>query len=315
VIRRTILTRVAWCIPTLIAVSFLVFLLLAIAPGDPAREIAGPEASQEAVAQIRENLGLDRPLLVRYGEWLGDAVRGDLGNSIISDRPVTDSVFKVLGISASLIVVGVTFAIVGSLVLALTPVLTKSRVAERICSLLSAAAIATPSFWLALVLVQALAVERRWLPAVGYVGLADDPVEWFRHLVIPGIAIGASVAGHLARQMRSSVAEVMATDYVMAARAKGVGHRRLVLKHVLKNAAIPVVTVLGIRVGQLFGATVLVEQIFLINGLGDLTLRAVLSRDVPVVLGILVVVAALIALINLIVDASYLYFNPKVRSA
>jgi peptide/nickel transport system permease protein len=306
---------VAWCIPTLIAVSFLVFLLLAVAPGDPAREIAGPEASQEAVAQIRENLGLDRPLLVRYGEWLGDAVRGDLGNSIISDRPVTDSVFKVLGISASLIVVGVTFAIVGSLVLALAPVLTKSRVVERICSVLSAAAIATPSFWLALVLVQALAVERRWLPAVGYVGLADDPVEWFRHLVIPGIAIGASVAGHLARQMRSSVAEVMSTDYVMAARAKGVGHRRLVFKHVLKNAAIPVVTVLGIRVGQLFGATVLVEQIFLINGLGDLTLRAVLSRDVPVVLGILVVVAALIALINLIVDASYLYFNPKVRSA
>ena len=312
---KTVLGRLAWCVPTILAVSFLVFLMLELAPGDPAREIAGPEASQEVVERIRTDLGLDRPLFARYGEWLGDAVRGDLGHSLVSQRPVTTRIFNVIGVSASLIVVGVVFAVIAALLLALLPVLLRWRWLERVCSLVAAAAIATPSFWLALVLVNAFALQRSWLPAVGYSGLSTGVWEWLRHLVLPGIAIGASVAGHLARQLSSAVADAMKTDYVIAARAKGVGHARIVLKHVLKNAAIPVVTVLGIRVGQLFGATVLVERVFLLNGLGDLTLSAVLSRDVTLVLGILVVVATLIALINLLVDVSYLYFNPKVRSA
>ncbi len=312
---KMVVRRLLWGIPSLFIVTFLVFALLDLAPGDAARSIAGPEASEETVQGIRDSLKLGDPLLIRYGRWIGDAATGDLGVSLVGRQSVARMVFDSIPATMSLVGVAMAISLVGALALGLAPARWPHRSVDRVCTSLTAVSVSMPSMWIAMILLTLFALDRTWLPAVGYTGLLDNPWEWLRHLLLPAFALAASTAGELARQLRGSMRDEMDKDYVLAAQARGVRRGRVVRKHALKNAAIPLVTVLGLRIGQLLGGTVIVEQIFVIDGMGRLTVTAVLARDVPVVLGVVVVATTIVLLLSLLVDASYGYFNPKLRTS
>lgn len=306
--------RVLWAVPTLLIVSLLVFLLIDIAPGDPARSIAGPDASQARVEEIRAGLDLSDPVLTRYARWVGRAVQGDLGTSLIGDKPVIRSIAEAIPPSASLVGLSIVISLVVTLVLGVGPVLSRNAAVGGAANAVAALLIAVPSMWIALLLIGAFALDRSWLPALGYVG-PSDPAEWLRHLVLPALALSAITTGELTRQLRGALDDVMDSDFVVAARAKGLPHRKVVLKHGLKNGLVPMVTVLGVRIAQLIGSTVIIERIFLIDGIGRLTLTAVTTRDLPVILGVVVVASCAVQVLNLLVDASHGYFNPRLRHA
>jgi peptide/nickel transport system permease protein len=306
--------RMLWVLPILLIVTFFVFVLLDLAPGDAAESIAGPEADAQTVANVRTELGLDKPLIERYTSWVGDVAHGDLQNSLVGGRPVRDMVTEALPATLSLASFALVVSIALAFVLGAAPSVWRHPFVDRLCTFVAAFCLASPTFWIALLLASTLAVDRHWFPALGYVGITEDVDGWFSHLVLPGLALGLPAGGELARQLRGALVSTLASDYVLAARARGLSNRKVVLKHGMKNSAVPVVTVLGVRVAQILGGAVIIEQIFVIDGLGKMTVNAVLSRDMPVVLGIVFVATAVVLLVNLAIDGSYGYFNPKVRS-
>jgi peptide/nickel transport system permease protein len=307
--------RLAWSAPIILIVTFLVFALLELAPGDAATTIAGGDADPATIEAVRDQLHLNDPLLTRYAEWIEGAVHGDLQTSLVTNQSVGDMVLKSLPATVSLTAVALALAIVFAFVFGAGPLLWRRPWVDRISTAACSLSISVPSFWIALLLTSWFAIDRRWFPALGYVSITENPWEWLRHLILPATALGLATAGELARQLRGSLQDVFDHDYALALQAKGLPHRRVVLKHGLKNAAVPVVTVLGVRIAQLLGGTVIIEQIFLIDGLGRLTVTAVLGRDVPVVLGVVLVSTLIVLVANLVVDASYGYFNPRQRAA
>jgi len=312
---RLVGRRLLNAIPLLLIVSFAVFVLVDLAPGDVAVNVAGEGATPERIAEVRRELGLDDPLVERYGRWAGNAVQGDLGTSLTTNENVWSMIADRLSITFSLILVSMVIATGVALVAGIGAALKPRGMVDRLVSIGSSLAVAAPPFWIGLILVLLFAVERSWFPAVGYAPLSEGLWEWLRHLILPGIALAGVPAAELARQLRGSLVDVMDRDYVLTARAKGLTRASIVGKHALKNAAIPVITVLGFRLAQLFGGTVVVERVFNIQGIGSLAVNAVLERDIPVVLGITVFTTVVVILVNVLVDASYGYFNPKVRTA
>lgn len=312
---KRIATRLAWAVPTLLVVTFGVFALIDLAPGDAAQSLAGDNATAEQIVEVRERLGLDDPLPVRYAHWLGDAVRGDLGNSLFSDEPVTDMIARALPNTLSLAVVALTISTLVAVVAGSLAAVRPGGIVDRLVSVAASVGIAVPTFLLGVVLVSQLAVKRDIFPAVGYVGLTENPWQWLVHLVLPAIALCGVTTGELARQLRGALRDVLGQDYVLAAHAKGMSPMYVLRHHALRNAAIPVVTVLGLRCSQLLGGTVIVEQIFLLRGIGSTLVTAVLNRDIPVVVGVAVVTTLIVTIINLAVDVSYTFLNPKLRYA
>ncbi|MGE3621564.1 MAG: ABC transporter permease [Acidimicrobiia bacterium] len=313
--RKVLLRRLLISIPLLVAVSFGVFTLLHFAPGDPAAKVAGSEASEEQIEAVREQFGFDDPFLTRYVRWLGDAVQGDLGSSLsVSNRPVVPEIRSRLGATLSLagmaLVMGVAVGTVAGVLSARRP----NGIVDRISAVGSSLAVATPNFLIGLLLVVPFAIERAWLPATGYAPLSEGVGEWFRHLLIPAASLAALPAAETARQLRESLLQSLDRDYILAARAKGVRPRVVLLKHALKNAAIAPVTVLGFRFAQLVGGAVVIERLFIIDGLGSLAVEAVSNQDQTMVLGVTVFCTALVLVTNVLVDVTYLYFNPKLRA-
>ena len=311
-----VLRRLAGLVPLLLVLSVAVFLLVYLVPGDPAVTIAGGEAATpERVREVREELGLDQPFVVQYVDWLGDAVRLDFGHSLYSGRSVGDELRHRLPITASLVLGALVFALaVGIPLGALGGTRPGSRTDTAVTTLASAA-IAMPSFWLAMILIVFFGLELSWFPVRGYVPFGESPVEWLRHLVLPSVALGTLMAATLARQLRGALADVLDADYVRTAHAKGLAPFRVVGKHALKNAAMPAVTVLGLQVGYLFGGTVIVEQIFAIQGVGTYMVTAISGQDVPIIQGGIMMLAVFVVLANLAVDIAYGFLNPKVRVA
>jgi peptide/nickel transport system permease protein len=307
--------RLAWAIPIVLIVTFFVFALLDLAPGDAATTVAGPDADPSVVQAVRERLNLDEPLIPRYFEWITGAAHGDLQESLVTDQPVGEMVFKALPATISLAAVALVLAGIFGMIFGAGPLLWRKPWVDRVSTGVCSLSISLPSFWIALLLTSWFAIDRGWFPALGYVGITESPWEWLRHLILPATALGLATGGELARQLRGALDDVFDRDYTLALRAKGLTNRRIVLKHGLKNAAVPVITVLGVRIAQLLAGTVIIEQIFLIDGIGRLTVTAVLGRDVPVVLGIVLVATLIVLVANLIVDASYGYFNPRLRHA
>ena len=312
-VNRTLVRRLVWAVPTLLIVTFIVFLMMDVAPGDPAHSIAGPDADPALIKTIHHKLGLDQPLPERYARWVVDAAHGDLQRSLVTKQPVRSMVWKALPPSLSLVGLAMFFAAVIGFSLGVLPSLWPRRGVDRGTTFVSGLAISMPSFSVALLLVSFFAVDHRLFPALGYVKLTHNPASWFRHLFLPAVSLSLVTGGELARQLRGSLHDALATDFAMAARAKGLRRRRVVLKHGMKNAAAPVVTVLGVRVAAMLGATAIIEQVFLINGIGRLTVQAVLTRDVTVVLGVVFVATIVVLIANIVIDASYSYFNPRVR--
>jgi peptide/nickel transport system permease protein len=309
-----ILRRLLSLVPLLLLVSFGVFVLVALVPGDAATTLAGGEnATPERVAAVRDQLHLDDPLVSQYGRWLGNAVQGDLGESLFSHVPVVDDIrdrFPItLGLALAALVVGLLIGIPVGVFSALRP----GRPVDKASRVGTSLAIAIPNYWLAIELVVLFAVTWKWLPPSGYVKFTEDPWGWLEHIVLPAIALGVWSAASLARQLRASLIDALDTRYVRTAWAKGASTRRVVLKHAMKNAAIPVVTVLGLQIGFLLGGTVIIEQIFSIPGMGPYFIRAVTSFDVPVIQGVAIVFVLITVALSLLVDISYGLLDPRVR--
>jgi len=310
---RLVVRRVLIGVPLLLFVSFSVFVLIDLAPGDPAASLAGENATAEQIAAVRQNLHLDDSIVARYVRWLGGAVHGDLGTSLQSGQSVSSLIADKLSVTASIVGMSLLFVLVLALIGGVVGAVRPRGLADRAVTVVASIATAIPPFWLALVLIVYFAINRSWFPAVGYVGPDESIVEWLKHLVLPAVALAAVPAAELALQLRGSLSEVLGRDYIMATRAKGLTRRSIIGKHGLKNAAIPVVTVLGFRIAQMLGGTVTIELVFNINGLGRLAVNSTLSHDIPVLLGLVVVTTLVVLVINVLVDISYGYFNPKVR--
>ncbi|RLK09817.1 peptide/nickel transport system permease protein [Micromonospora sp. M71_S20] len=306
--------RLLAAIPLLFVVPLLVFVLIEFAPGDPAAVLAGDEPTPERVEAIREELNLNDPVLLRYLMWIGDVVRGDLGTSFLSDQTVTELLTRRMATTMSLVLVAMIFAIVLGATLALVATLRSGGIVDRVVNWFASISIAIPGFWFGLVLASVFAVGLQMFPAFGYQPLSDGFWPWLSHLILPGIALGLLPAAEVTLQLRSALGQVMRTDYILNAEAKGLSRASVVFKHSLKNACIPVITVLGFRVAEVLAGSVTIEMIYNMPGLGRTAVEAVQGRDVPVLLGFVLFSTTIVVLVNLIVDISYGYFNPKVRS-
>jgi peptide/nickel transport system permease protein len=305
--------RVLTTVPVLVLVTFVVFGLVLLIPGDPAVTIAGPDATVEEVAAVRTRLGLDRPVVVQYWDWVTGALGGDLGTSLFTSRPVATSIADSLPVTLSLTGAALVISLLIAVPTAIVSALRRGTWLDRIATIGSSLGIALPSFWLGLVFVLIFSLALGWLPATGYVPLDEDPGAWLTHILLPALTLGIAGAAESTRQLRGSIIGVLQQDYVRTARAKGLRMHTVIGKHVMKNASVPLVTVLGLQITALLGGAVLVEQIFGVPGLGQVAINAVTTRDIPVIQGI-VLVAVLVAVVsNLLVDLAYGYLNPKVR--
>lgn len=307
--------RLVMMVPILFLASFMVFGMVLLVPGDPAITLAGENASEEQIEAIREDLGLNDAVWVRYGRWVGDAVQGDLGDSLFSGRSVTQSIKERLPVTMSLALLSITVALLIAVPAGIIAATNRGRWLDSVATIGASLGLAMPSFWLGLVLVLVFSLRLGWLPSTGYIPFEENPTEWLRHLALPALTLGTAAAAETTRQLRSSLVDVLQQDYVRTARAAGLRQRVVVFKHGLKNAALPVVTVLGFQVAFLLGGSVIVEQLFALPGLGGLAIRAVLDRDLPVIQGVVVLTTVIVISINLLVDVIYGWLNPKVRSA
>jgi peptide/nickel transport system permease protein len=305
--------RLLSLVPVLLIVSFAAFSLILLIPGDPAITLAGTNPSPARIAAVREQLGLNDPLYVQYGRWLGNLARGDLGDALFKPRSVWELISSRLPVTLSLTFGGMIVGLLLGVPLGIYAASRSGRLADRVTSVAASLGVAAPNYWLALLLVIAFALRLGWFPVAGYVGPTTHVGEWLHHLVLPSIALGLATAAEIARQLRSSMIDVLNREYVRTAVAKGLRARVVLLRHGLRNAALPVVTVLGLQFARLFGGAVIVEQIFNMNGLGRLAVDAVTERDFPVVQGVVVVAVIVAVLCNLVVDVSYAWLNPKVR--
>ncbi|HWS47512.1 MAG TPA: ABC transporter permease [Acidimicrobiia bacterium] len=306
--------RLLALIPLLFIISFVVFGMTLLIPGDPAVTIAGGTHAQPAdVARVRHELHFDRPLLVRYGYWLRDTLHGDLGVSYLHNTRVADEIARrfpvtlsmALGALALTILIGVPAGIIAG---------TKpGSLRDRTTTLGSSVGIAMPDFWVAMLLVVIFAVRLGVLPAQGYVAPEQSLTGWARHLALPWLAMGLAGAAAFSRQLRGSMIDALEQDYIRTAKAKGATRRRIVLKHALKNASFIPITVLGLQFAYMLGGTVVLENIFSLNGIGRYYFTALVEKDIPVIQGVTLFVAITFVVINLAIDIAYGFLNPKVR--
>lgn len=304
---RYILRRLLVAVPLLLAVTGFTFLLLHALPGDPVLAMAGERFDQSTIASLREQLGLDKPLVERYLKYMGGLLQGDLGRSFVNKRPVSEMILerfpKTLLLAAAAMLFACVFGVGAGVISAARP----GSLADRVGMTSTFIAISLPVFWLGLLLIFLVSVKLKLLPPSGYGGL--DP----RYLILPALALGAGSAGIIARITRSSMLETVSEDYIVAARAKGLGEGRVMLKHALRNALVPVVTVVGTDFGSYLSGAVLTESIFAWPGVGRLTLEAILKRDLPVIEGSVLFMAIVFIFVNLAVDLSYAFIDPRVR--
>jgi peptide/nickel transport system permease protein len=308
-----ILRRLVAIIPLLLLISFAVFSLTLLIPGDPAREILGPNAPASEVLQLRHQMGLDQPYLVQYWHWLVNALHGNLGRSIQENTSVSHEIAQRFPVTFSIALGGLAVTILLGVPLGVLAGTRPGSGTDRLVTVTTSTLLAIPDFWLAILLVLFFSVNLKVLPAIGYVTFTQSPLEWASHLLLPWIAVGVGGAATLARQLRGSLADALEQDYVRTAEAKGVRGSVVVLKHALKNASIAPVTILGIIFAYTLGGTVLIEYIFSIPGMGQYFYQALNSKDVPVIQGVTLLVALIFITVNLLVDVLYAYLNPKVR--
>jgi peptide/nickel transport system permease protein len=312
---RFVMGRVLTTIPLLLVVSLLVFLMIHLIPGSAAAVVLAEAASPENVAALEAEMGLDDPLHVQYARWISGALQGNLGESLLDGRLVTAKILERLPVTFSLAAGGMLFSVSLGLLAGIAAGISPGSLLDRLAIILASVGFAVPNFWLALLLATWFAVELGWFPAVGYTPLNESLVGWLRSMVLPWLALSLGPASLIARQMRSSLRSVLQTPYIRAARAAGVGGARLIVGHALPNALIPVVTVIGFQMNLIVGGAFVIEQVFALPGMGTLVINAVFERDVPVVQGAILFIACLVVCINLLVDMSYGWLNPKVRLA
>lgn len=310
---RVIGLRVLSLLPVLFGLCLLSFTLLALVPGDPVTTMLGLEADPVAIAALRAKYALNDPLPLRFLTWFGHVLTGDLGRSIQTGRPVLATVATALvptlqlGLAAT--VVSLLIAIPAGIVAAAR----RNRPADFVASIIALCGLSLPSFWLGILLILAFSIAWPLLPSSGYAPFLTEPRAAFAHLVLPAITLGTAMAAATMRMTRAAMIEVLGADYIRTARAKGVPGRRIVWRHALRNALLPVITLVGLQMGQLLGGVVITESVFSWPGIGKLTVDAIFARDYPVVQGSILVTATLFVLINLVTDLLYTVVDPRLR--
>ncbi|GMR67187.1 MULTISPECIES: nickel ABC transporter permease [Bacillus] len=300
-----IFRRILQLIPVLFGVVFVVFLIMQMVPGDPALLIAGEGASKETVQQIRHQLGLDKPFIMQYFSYIGNILQGDFGVSIRSNRPVLDEVLIRLPITIELALCSIVITVVIGMIAGIISATKQYSWTDVSIMIIALLGVSLPSFWFGLMLIFYFSVQIQIFPVSGW-------GTWM-HMVLPALTLGASGAAIVARMTRSSMLDVIRQDYIRTARAKGVKERVVIYKHALRNALIPVITVVGLQFGALLGGTVLVESVFAINGLGRLIVDAIRMRDLPMLQGGVLIASVIFVLVNLIVDILYRHFNKRIE--
>jgi peptide/nickel transport system permease protein len=305
--------RLLATIPVMAVVAIFVFLLLRLAPGDPAALIAGDDATSAQIANIRAQLGLDLPIWQQFFMWAGGILQGDLGTSIFSNLPVTTLIAQRLEPTLMLMVATLIVAISFAIPLGVIAAWQARTFVDRFVMLLSVLGFAIPVFLAGYVLIYVFSIQLRWLPVQGYRPLSQGLWPSIQSLILPAVALGTTYIALIARITRASMLEVLSQDYIRTANAKGLATSRVLLLHALKNASIPIVTVIGIGIALLISGVVITETVFNIPGLGRLTVDAVLKRDYPIVQGLILVFAATKVIINLLIDLSYAFLDPRIR--
>jgi peptide/nickel transport system permease protein len=292
----------------------LVFFMLRLIPGDPVVLMLGPEYTPQAATALRHKLGLDQPLPVQYVRWFGSVLRGDLGGSIASGETVSGAIATALPKTLSLAALAFLIAVVIAIPAGIIAALRRNSGFDYGASVFAFIGVSMPSFWFGIILILIFAVRLRWLPAIGYADLREDGVvEWLRRLILPSVAIGAGYSAILMRFVRAGLLEVLGSDYVRTARAKGARERTVVIRHALRNSLIPVVTVMGVQLALLLSGAVVTETVFSIRGIGRILVGAIFDRDYPMVQGVILLVAVIFVLANLIVDIIYTFLDPRIR--
>ncbi len=313
---KSILRRLLSVIPVLLIVSFAVFFLLALVPGDPAVTLAGGlSATPAEIARVRDQLHLNDPLIVQYWHWLSNALHGNLGTSLSTGQSVSSQIATRFPVTFGLVVASSIVSLIVGIPLGIISGIRPRGAIDSGARTFSTLGLAIPSFWLAIILVSVFAVHWKILPPTGYTAITTSFTGWLRDMILPAVTLGLLVGATLARQLRASLIDVLETPYVRTAWAKGGTRRAVLLRHGLKNASMPVVTVFGLQIGYLLGGAVIVEQIFSIPGLGTYMLSGITDHDLPVVQGVAIVFVLFQMAMSLIADISYGYLNPKVRVA
>ncbi|ACL32730.1 ABC transporter permease component [Glaesserella parasuis 29755] len=298
----------------MLGVSALVFIILQFTPGDPASVALGESASDAAKELYREQHGLNDPVIVQYFRFIGNVLVLDFGLTTPPEQPITSLIAKAFPLTLQLTFIGVFLAAIVSFSLGIIAALYRDRWADQVIRLLSVAAVATPSFWLGILLIQYFSLELDWLPSGGFVSFSEDPTEYFRSMALPALALAIPVCASLIRVVRTTMVEEMDKDYVRTAIGNGVPYATVIRHNVLRNALITPVTVLGLRVGYLLGGAVVIEQIFDLPGMGKLIFNGIVNHDLHLVQGVVLTIAFTFVLVNIIVDILYLLINPKIRS-
>lgn len=296
--------RILWIIPVILIISTVVFFGIHIAPGDPATIMLGLYAGQEALQQIRHELGLDKPLLTQYGHFLGGLVKGDLGISLHKKLPVLKLVFTAFYPTFQLVVVSMGLSLLFGVLLGTIAAVFENSILDSVSRILAVVGVSAPTFWIGLLLIIVFAVQLKWLPVAGY-------GSW-KHLVMPALALTGSGLAYIARLLRSNLLDQKRQDYVRTARSKGISEKRVWAHHIFRNSLVSVVTMVGVRFGTLLGGAVIVETVFAWPGLGTLIINATYARDYPVLLGAVIWTAIVITFVNLVVDLIYAVLDPRI---
>ena len=309
---RFIIRRALFSVFVVIGVTLAVFLIIQLVPGDPARVSLGMQATEENVAARRARLGLDRPIYEQYFDWVGNAVQGDFGDSLITGQAITPQIENRLPVTLQLAGLALLVGMVIAFPLGILAALRPGSPLDTIATIISQLGVAVPDFWMSILLVLLFSTQLDWLPPSGYVAPGDDFREWLEHMILPAMTAGFISASIQTRFIRSAMLEVLRQNYVITARAKGLRERVVVLNHALRNALITIVTVIGLQVTALLSAVVVIEIVFTLPGLGSLALDAVLDRDYPLVQATVLVIALLVTAVNLVVDMIYFTLDPRI---
>ena len=316
---RYLLRRILLMAPTLVIVTFLVFLLLFLSPGDPILLLVPidevGQMTDEEMDLLRSKLGLDRPIPVQYADWLVHVLQGDLGRSIHQRRAVSDLLQARFPVTLELALLSVLTATIVAVPIGIYTAVRPGSIGDFVGNIVALMGVSAPNFWVALLLIILFAVQLRWLPAGGFVRISHNPVEHIERMILPVITLSTALMAVTMRLTRSSMLEVLNEDYVRTARSKGLAQRRIVFVHALKNALIPVVTTVGIQIGRILGGTIVIEIIFSFPGMGKLLLDAIFGRDFPIVQGSVLLITLTFMGINLFVDLTYAVIDPRIRFA
>jgi peptide/nickel transport system permease protein len=308
-----VIRRLLLLVPVLLIVGIIVFGLMHLTPGDPAAVMLGRDATLEQKEALRERLGLNEPIQVQFLNWFGNALRLDFGESLFIGKPVTEALRERAEPTILLALYALTFSIVIAVPAGVIAAVRANSAIDRLLMVISISGVAIPSFFFGILLILLFAVVLGWLPSGGYVDIGDDPAQHFRYMLLPSLALGFSAAGLLARLVRSTMLDVLNEDYVRTAFAKGLRERHVVLLHAFRNALIPVLTVIGISLAAMLGGAVVIETVFNIPGMGRLLVQSVTRRDIPVVQGAVMTVAAVQVIVMLLLDLVYVYIDPRIR--